>query len=158
MVDAFQKQFCTPTDQPGAGSVLIVEDDKQLMHCLARVMEARGFKVITAGSVFDGLAQIQLSAPEYTVVDMRFDDGCGPDVIAALKRRRPDARAIILTGYGNIATAVKAVKLGAIDYLTKPGCGRHCIHAARAIGRQSRGAAASHVAGQSAFAAHPASS
>ena len=60
------------------------------------------------------------SAPEYAVVDMRFDDGCGLDVVAALKQQRPDARAVILTGYGNIATAVKAVKLGAIDYLTKP--------------------------------------
>ena len=76
--------------------------------------------VITAGSVFDGLAQIELSAPEYAVVDMRLDDGCGLDLISALKQQRPDARAIILTGYGNIATAVRAVKLGASDYLTKP--------------------------------------
>src|SRR6516162_1027138 len=100
--------------------MLIVEDDRRLMQCLARAMEARGFKVIVARSVCDGLAQIQLSAPEYAVVDMRFDDGCGLDIIEALKQQRPDARAIILTGYGNIATAVKAVKLGAIDYLTKP--------------------------------------
>ena len=62
----------------------------------------------------------QLSAPEYAVVDLRLDDGCGLDVIAALKEQQPDARAIILTGYGNIATAVRAVKLGAVDYLTKP--------------------------------------
>jgi len=120
MVDEFPKQCWTPTDQAGAGSVLIIEDDKRLMQCLARAMEARGFKVMIAGSVCDGLAQIQLSAPEYAVVDMRFDDGCGLDVVAALKQQRPDARAIILTGYGNIATAVKAVKLGAVDYLTKP--------------------------------------
>jgi two-component system, response regulator RegA len=119
-VDALQKQCLAPIGRPGAGSVLIVEDDKRLMQCLARAMEARGFKVMIAGSVRDGLAQIQLSAPEYAVVDMRFDDGCGLDVVAALKQQRPDARAIILTGYGNIATAVKAVKLGAVDYLTKP--------------------------------------
>jgi len=100
--------------------VLIVEDDKQLMQCLARAMEARGFKVTDAGSVYDGLAQIQLSAPDYAVVDMRLGDGCGLDVVAALKQRRPNARAIILTGYGNISTAVRAVKLGAVDYLTKP--------------------------------------
>ena len=99
---------------------MIVEDDKQLMHCLARAMEARDFKIITAESVFDALAQIELSAPEYAVVDLRLNDGCGLDVISALRRRRPDARAIILTGYGNIATAVKAIKLGAVDYLTKP--------------------------------------
>ena len=106
--------------KPGARSVLIVEDDKRLMQCLARAMETRGFKVMIAGSMCDGLAQIQLSAPEYAVVDMRFDDGCGLDVVSALKHQRPDARDIILTGYGNIATAVKAVKLGAVDYLTKP--------------------------------------
>ena len=119
-MDAFQKYCSAATDQPSVGSVLIVEDDKRLMQCLARAMEARGFKVIVARSVCDGLAQIQLSAPEYAVIDMRLDDGCGLDVIAALKQQRPDARAIILTGYGNIATAVKAVKLGAVDYLTKP--------------------------------------
>ena len=120
MVDAFQKQCWTPTGQPGARSVLIVEDDRRLMQCLARAMETRGFKVMIAGSMCDGLAQIQLSAPEYAVVDMRFNDGCGLDVISALKHQRPDARGIILTGYGNIATAVRAVKLGAVDYLTKP--------------------------------------
>jgi two-component system response regulator RegA len=107
-------------DKPSAGSLLIVEDDTRLMGCLARAMEVRGFEVTSAGSVYDGLAQIQLSAPDYAVVDMRLGDGCGLDVVAALKQRRPDARAIILTGYGNIATAVRAVKLGAVDYLTKP--------------------------------------
>jgi len=101
-------------------SVLIVDNDRTLMQCLARAMEARGFKVTTAESVFDGLAQVKLSAPEYAVVDMRLEDGCGLDVISALKQQRPDARAIILTGYGNIATAVNAVKIGAHDYLTKP--------------------------------------
>ena len=119
-METFQKQCWTATGEPDAGSVLIVEDDERLMRCLARAMKVRGFKVMIAGSVRDGLAQIQLSAPEYAVVDMRFVDGCGLDVVAALKQQRPDARAIILTGYGNIATAVKAVKLGAIDYLTKP--------------------------------------
>ena len=101
-------------------SVLIVDNDRTLMQCLARVMEARGLKVTTAESVLDGLAQVKLSAPEYAVVDMRLEDGCGLDVISALKQQRPGARAIILTGYGNIATAVNAVKVGAHDYLTKP--------------------------------------
>ena len=66
------------------------------------------FRWAAAKSVLDGLAQIKLSAPEYAVVDMRLGDGCGLDVISALKHQRPDARAIILTGYGNIATAVRA--------------------------------------------------
>ena len=90
------------------------------MQSLARAMEAQGFRVITANSVADAFDQIQLSAPEYAVVDMRFHDGCGLDVISFLKQQRPDVRAIILTGYGNIATAVKATKLGAVDYLLKP--------------------------------------
>src|SRR5204862_6248548 len=83
-------------------------------------MEGRGFTVATAESVADGLLLLETSSPAYAVVDMRLGDGNGLDVISALKRRRPDARAIILTGYGNIATAVNAVKLGAVDYLAKP--------------------------------------
>ena len=119
-MDALQKDCWDPTDQPSPGSVLIVEDDTRLTQCLARAMEVRGFKVTVARSVCDGLAEIQSSALDYAVVDMRLGDGCGLNVVAALKRRRPNARAIILTGYGNIETAVRAVKLGAVDYLTKP--------------------------------------
>jgi len=101
-------------------SLLIVEDDKSFLQRLARAMEGRGFTVTTAESVADGLAQLETISPAFAVVDMRLEDGNGLDVISALKRRRPDARAIILTGYGNIATAVNAVKLGAVDYLSKP--------------------------------------
>jgi two-component system, response regulator RegA len=119
-MNAIKKLGSIEGDQLHGKSVLVVEDDKRLMHCLAHAMEARGFKAMTAESVFDGLLQIELAAPEYAVVDLRLGDGCGLDVISALKQRRPDARSIILTGYGNIATAVRAVKLGAIDYLIKP--------------------------------------
>ena len=105
-----------PTDR----SLLIVEDDKSFLQRLARAMESRGFTVTTAESVADGLTQLETISPAFAVVDMRLEDGNGLDVISALKRRRPDARAIILTGYGNIATAVNAVKLGAVDYLSKP--------------------------------------
>jgi two-component system response regulator RegA len=99
---------------------LIVEDDFSFLQRLAKALEQRGFAVTTAESVSDGLLQVEKSAPAYAVVDMRLGDGNGLDVISALKRRRPDARGIILTGYGNIATAVNAVKLGAVDYLAKP--------------------------------------
>jgi two-component system, response regulator RegA len=68
------------TAQPRAGSVLIVDNDKNLMRGLACAMEARGFKVTTAESVFDGLAQVKLEAPEYAVVDMRLEHGCGLDL------------------------------------------------------------------------------
>jgi two-component system, response regulator RegA len=105
---------------PSDRSLLIVEDDKSFLQRLARAMEGRGFSVTTAESVADGLAQLETASPAFAVVDMRLEDGNGLDVISALKRRRPDARAIILTGYGNIATAVNAVKLGAVDYLSKP--------------------------------------
>jgi two-component system response regulator RegA len=105
---------------PGERTLLIVEDDKSFLQRLARAMESRGFTVTTAESVADGLMQLETASPAYAVVDMRLADGNGLDVISALKRRRPDARAIILTGYGNIATAVTAVKLGAVDYLAKP--------------------------------------
>ena len=110
----------TPGTASGERSLLIVEDDKSFLQRLARAMEARGFVVATAESVADGLLQVEKAAPAFAVVDMRLGDGNGLDVISAVKRRRPEARAIILTGYGNIATAVDAVKLGAVDYLAKP--------------------------------------
>src|ERR1700726_414755 len=105
---------------PGERSLLIVEDDKSFLQRLARAMETRGFVVTTAESVADGLLQVEKAAPAFAVVHMRLGDGNGLDVISAMKKRRPEARAIILTGYGNIATAVNAVKLGAVDYLAKP--------------------------------------
>ena len=104
----------------GERSLLIVEDDYSFLQRLAKALEQRGFSVTTAESVSEGLLQVEKSAPAYAVVDMRLGDGNGLDVISALKRRRPDARGIILTGDGNIATAVNAVKLGAVDYLAKP--------------------------------------
>jgi len=101
-------------------SLLIVEDEKSFLQRLARALEDRGFTVTTAESVGDGLLQVRKGAPAFAVVDMRLGDGNGLDVISAMKKRRPEARAIILTGYGNITTAVNAVKLGAVDYLAKP--------------------------------------
>jgi two-component system response regulator RegA len=104
----------------GERTLLIVEDDKSFLQRLARAMESRGFTVITAESIAEGLTRLETASPAFAVVDMRLGDGNGLEVISALKRRRPDARAIILTGYGNIATAVTAVKMGAVDYLSKP--------------------------------------
>ena len=90
---------------PTERSLLIVEDDKSFLQRLARAMEGRGFAVTTAESVSDGLLQVEKAAPAFAVVDMRLGDGNGLDVISAMKKRRPEARAIILTGYGNIANA-----------------------------------------------------
>ena len=105
---------------PGDRTLLIVEDDKSFLQRLARAMESRGFTVTTAETIAEGLERLETALPAFAVVDMRLAAGNGLEVISALKRRRPDARAIILTGYGNIATAVNAVKLGAVDYLSKP--------------------------------------
>lgn len=110
----------SPSPVPTERTLLIVEDDKSFLQRLARAMEGRGFLVTTAESVADGLLQVEKVTPAFAVVDMRLGDGNGLDVISAMKKRRPEARAIILTGYGNIATAVNAVKLGAVDYLAKP--------------------------------------
>jgi two-component system, response regulator RegA len=101
-------------------TLLIVEDDRLFLQRLARAMETRGFSVRTAETVSEGLQQVEASAPAFAVVDMRLGDGNGLDVISALKKRRPEARGIVLTGYGNIVTAVTVVKLGAVDYLSKP--------------------------------------
>ena len=110
-------------------TLLIVDDDKPFLQRLARAMQTRGFTVRTAESVADGLMQLEIASPAFAVVDLRLGDGSGLDVISALKARRPDARAIVLTGYGNIATAVVAVKLGAVDYLSKPVDADHVVHA-----------------------------
>ncbi|MBI1621827.1 ActR/PrrA/RegA family redox response regulator transcription factor [Aquamicrobium zhengzhouense] len=101
-------------------TLLIVEDDKPFLTRLARAMEGRGFLVDTAESVEEAISKVKSAPPAYAVVDMRLGDGNGLDVVATLREKREDARAVILTGYGNIATAVTAVKLGAIDYLSKP--------------------------------------
>jgi two-component system response regulator RegA len=110
-------------------ALLLVDDDKPFLDRLARAMEARGFIVAACSSVAEGLESIARAAPAFAVVDMRLGDGNGLDVISELKAKRPDARGIILTGYGNITTAVTAVKLGAFDYLAKPADADEIFHA-----------------------------
>jgi two-component system, response regulator RegA len=105
---------------PEDRSLIIVDDDRAFAQRLVRAMELRGFEVRGGHSVAEGIELIRARAPAFAVVDMRLEDGNGLDVIAELSRARPDSRAIVLTGYGNIATAVTAVKLGAVDYLAKP--------------------------------------
>ena len=126
-------ETAAPAPIPGERTLLIVEDDKSFLTRLARAMEARGFEVATAESVADGLLQVEKAPPFYAVVDMRLGDGNGLDVISALKKRRPEAHGVVLTGYGNIATAVNAVKLGAIDYLAKPADADDVVNALLAL-------------------------
>jgi len=101
-------------------SLLIVDDDAPFRIRLARAMEKRGFNVVAVDSVQVGIEVAQESAPAFAVVDLRLADGSGLDVVKSLRDARPDARIVMLTGYGNIATAVAAVKAGAVDYLPKP--------------------------------------
>ena len=102
-------------------SLLIVDDDAPFRLRLARAMEARGFIVSTAETVEEALAISRKAPPAFAVVDLRLgQSGNGLDLVEMLHQARPDARVIMLTGYGNIATAVAAVKHGAIDYLSKP--------------------------------------
>src|SRR6516165_3182147 len=104
----------------GERTLLIVDDDAPLCQRLARAMERRGFVVTTADSVAGGIAQASERPPAFAVVDMRLGDGRGLEVVSVMRKARPGARIVMLTGYGNIATAVAAVKAGAIDYLPKP--------------------------------------
>ncbi len=109
-----------PDELPEDRTLILVDDDRAFVTRLARAMELRGFQVRLAHSVAEGLSLIRQAPPAFAVVDMRLEDGNGLDVIGELSKLRPDARAVVLTGYGNIATAVSAVKLGAVDYLAKP--------------------------------------
>jgi two-component system response regulator RegA len=101
-------------------SLLIVDDDEPFLARLARAMERRGFEVKTASSVAEGVSTAKAAPPAFAVIDLRLADGSGLDVVTALRASRPDTRIVMLTGYGNIATAVAAVKAGALDYLAKP--------------------------------------
>ena len=101
-------------------SLLLLDDDEAFLKRLAKAMEKRGFSVETAGSVAAGKAIATARPPADAVCDLRLGDGNGLDVVEVLRERRPDARIVVLTGYGAIATAVAAVKIGATDYLAKP--------------------------------------
>src|SRR4051812_47957979 len=97
-------------------TLLIVEDDRPLRERLARAMEARGFTVAIAESVAEGKARAKEAPPAYAVVDLKLEDGNGLDVVETLHTIRPESRVVVLTGFGNIATAVAAVKNGALDF------------------------------------------
>jgi len=101
-------------------TLLLVDDDEPFLKRLARAMEKRGFAPEMASSVAAGKAIATARPPAYAVIDLRLDDGNGLAVVEVLRDKRPDCRIIVLTGYGAIATAVAAVKIGAIDYLSKP--------------------------------------
>ncbi len=100
--------------------LVIVDDDNPFRERLARAMEKKGFQVFQAESVLKGLDTVKTIEPGFAVVDLRLGDGNGLEVVKQIQQTNPSSRIIMLTGYGNIPTAVAAIKEGAIDYLAKP--------------------------------------
>src|SRR5258708_566762 len=117
-------------------SLLIVEDDKPFLERLSRAMETRGFTVTSCDSVSEGLAQIVRAAPAFGVVGWGLGGGNGFEGVSALRRRGPAAGGLVLTGYGNSPTAVTAVKMGAVDYLSKPADADDVVAALLASGTE----------------------
>ncbi|ACT60693.1 ActR/PrrA/RegA family redox response regulator transcription factor [Hirschia baltica] len=101
-------------------SLLVLDDDAPFRGRLARALTQRGFTVSACGTVAEAKDVARLNPPAFAVLDLRLEDGSGLDVVQTLHEHKEDARAVILTGYGAIATAVAAVKAGAVDYLSKP--------------------------------------
>ena len=110
----------TPIEFPGEKTLLVLDDDAPFRTRLSRALEGRGFEVTSVGSVNEAIEVARQKPPQYAVLDLRLEDGTGLSVVEELHRRRADCRVVMLTGYGNIATAVAAVKAGALDYLAKP--------------------------------------
>jgi two-component system response regulator RegA len=115
-------------------TLMLLDDDAPLRIRLGRALEQRGFEVELVSGVQDAIAAVKRKAPAFAVLDMRLEDGSGLKVVEAVRDARPDARIIMLTGYGNIATAVQAVKAGAVDYLSKPADADDVVRALLAKG------------------------
>jgi two-component system response regulator RegA len=116
-------------------SLLLLDDDQALRTRLGRALESRGFEVTTAASVSEATEALRIRQPALAVLDMRLEDGNGLKVVEAIRERREDARIVMLTGYGAIATAVAAVKAGAVDYLSKPADADDVVKALMAAGQ-----------------------
>ncbi len=115
-------------------SLLVLDDDNALRTRMGRALESRGFEVTTAASIAEAQAALGERVPAFAVLDMRLEDGNGLKIVEAIRERREDARIIMLTGYGAIATAVAAVKAGAVDYLQKPADADDVVKALLATG------------------------
>ena len=101
-------------------SLLILDDDDPFRGRLARAMEKKGFVVTEAKSVAEGIKIVQSTPTGFAVIDLRLEDGSGLEVVKTLHKLKKESRIVMLTGYGNLPTAVAAVKAGAIDYIAKP--------------------------------------
>jgi two-component system response regulator RegA len=124
-----------PQEENRRRTLLLVDDDDAFRNRLVRAMEKRGYDVSATATVCEARQMAHSVKPEFAVVDMRMPDGSGLDVVKALRQTRANMRIVILTGYGNIATAVAAVKVGAVDYLVKPANADEIHQALNAGGR-----------------------
>lgn len=113
-----QNQKCN--DLMNDKTLLLVDDDRPFLQRLARAMQARGFCVIAMQTIHEAISYLHKTTPDFAVIDLKLSDGNGMDIIEEMRNSNLNTRIIVLTGFGNIASAVNAVKLGAIDYLAKP--------------------------------------
>ena len=110
-------------------SLLILDDDQPFLKRLSVAMEKRGFNVFPASCMADFSKIIENECPNYAIIDLRLGDGTGLDAVESIRNVNPESKIIVLTGYGAIATAVAAVKIGAIDYLSKPADANDILNA-----------------------------
>lgn len=110
----------TEYEIPEDNRLMVLDDNEPFRIRLGRALEKRGFEPVLVGSIAEATAMVKSNPPAFAVLDMRLEDGNGLDIVALLHEFRPDCRMVMLTGYGNLATAVAAVKGGAVDYLAKP--------------------------------------
>ena len=103
-----------------SNKLLVVDDDLPFRERLSRSMEKKGFEVQSSPSFKESIIKVRETNFDYAIVDMRLEDGSGLEIIKSIKSSCPNTKSLLLTGYGNIATAVAAIKSGAIDYLPKP--------------------------------------
>lgn len=133
--DATSNQPITDSNSDGP-LLMLVDDDGPLRRSLERAIDRRGFRVRSAESLRDGMNLAHTIRPDYAVIDLRLEDGSGIDLVKRLRDLHPKTKIVILTGYGNIATAVAAVKAGAVDYLAKPADADDVINALLNSGSQ----------------------
>lgn len=107
-----------PASEPE--TILLVDDDRTFCAALGGALRRRGLKVMIAHSYDDAISEAEVWRPGRAVVDLRMPGRGGLEVVTELRRRNPQVRIVVLTGFGSIATAVEAMKAGAVHYLTKP--------------------------------------
>jgi two-component system, response regulator RegA len=113
----------------GASSILVVDDTFVLRDRLALAFEQRGFRVEVAGDFDEAIAKFTARPTELAVLDLRMPGRSGLDLLQTIKRLHPSTRVVILSGFGSIAAAIDAVRMGATNFLAKPADADDILHA-----------------------------